>query len=156
MSKRYLGLSAAALLAIGLGWGPPAASAAPVAGAIAINNAAAPAVEQVAWGRGWGGGGWGGRGWGGGWGWGLGAGLLGGAIIGSALAAPYYYGTPYGYGYAMRLPATTGHPAMDRPAWHLATARVRTRSRSARVVIVPMIRSTGTFLGNDGVRHPCP
>jgi hypothetical protein len=154
MSKRYLGLSAAALLAIGLGWGPPAASAAPVAGAIAINNAAAPAVEQVAWGRGWGGGGWGGRGWGGGWGWGLGAGLLGGAIIGSALAAPYYYGTPYGYGYAA--PGYYGAPGYGppgvAPGYGPGPDAVAFCSRRYR----SYDPSTGTFLGNDGVRHPCP
>src|ERR1700758_1255040 len=59
-----------------------AASAAPIADALAIKNAAPATVEAVRW-----------RG---GWGWGIGAGLAAGAIIGGALAAPYYYGGYYG------------------------------------------------------------
>ncbi len=107
MINRMPALVAGALLAASLATFTNAASAAPLLGALAIENAAPGNVETVAWGgRGWGGGGWrGGPGWrgpgwgGGGWrgpGWGVGAAVVGGAIIGSALARPYYYDY-YGY-----------------------------------------------------------
>lgn len=139
MSKRVLTLTAAAVFAASLASPPNVASATPVADALAIKNAAPASVETVRWG---------GRGWGGrGWGWGVGAGLLGGAIIGGALAAPYYYGYGpyYGPGYAPYYgPAPVyGAPPGDSVAY---CAR-RYKSYDP---------STGTFLGNDGMRHPCP
>ena len=159
MSKRLFGLSAAVVVAASLASGPGAAFGAPVAGALAINNAAAPALEQVRWGGGgWGGRGWGGGGWGGGrgWGWGVGAGLLGGAIIGSALAAPYSYGTPYGYGYGYADPGYYAAPAYGAPVAAPgygpggdAVAYCSRRYRSYDP-------SSGTYLGYDGYRHPCP
>jgi hypothetical protein len=68
-----------------------------VAGSLAVASVATSA-PALAWRGGWGG-------WHGGWGWGGPAvGFAAGALIGSALAAPYYYGggyAPYGYyGYA--------------------------------------------------------
>ncbi len=137
MSKSVLALTAAALLATCMSL-PNAASAMPGAGAGAIKNAAPAGIEAVRWGGGWGRGGWG-RG---GWGWGVGAGLLGGAIVGSALAAPYYYG--YGPYYP---PAYYG-PGYYPPAGG-AVAYCARRYRSYDP-------ATGTFLGNDGYRHPCP
>ena len=73
-----------------------------------MRQAAANAIVDVRWGGGgWHGGGWGGGwrggwggwrgGWGGGWWW-PGA-VIGGLALGTALAAPYYYGCPWGYGY---------------------------------------------------------
>jgi hypothetical protein len=54
--------------------------------------------------------------WGGGWGWGLG-GFAAGAIVGSALAAPYYYGGyPYGY-YGAPYPYY-GPPCVWRRVWN--------------------------------------
>jgi len=68
-----------------------------VAGSLAVASVATSG-PALAWRGGWGG-------WHGGWGWGGPAlGFAAGALVGSALAAPYYYGGygyPYGYyGYA--------------------------------------------------------
>jgi hypothetical protein len=148
MSKRLLTLSAAALVAASLATGSNVASATPVADALAIKNAAGSAIETVQWRRG-------------GFGWGLGAGLLGGAIIGGALAAPYYYGAPYyppayyGPGY---YPAPAyGYPA---PAYGGPAPGYGGPGPGGGDYCVRRYRSydpsTGTFLGNDGARHPCP
>ena len=107
-----------------------AASAAPIADALAIRNAAPATVEAVRW-----------RG---GWGWGLGAGLAAGAIIGGALAAPYYgpgyyYPGPY-YPAPAYYPSGPGGDAV-------AYCMQRFRSYDP---------GSGTYLGNDGNRHPCP
>jgi len=89
----------------------------------------------------WGGGGsrWhgGGRYWGGGWG-GFGAGLATGAIVGGLLASPYYYGAPYYYA-----PRYYYEPEDDAIDYCLR----RYRSYDPR---------SGTYLGYDGYRHPCP
>ena len=70
---------------------------------------------------------------------GFGAGLLGGAILGSALAAPYYYyPSPY---YAA--PGYYGPPPADAAAYCME----RFKSYDPR---------SGTYLGYDGFRHPCP
>src|SRR5215475_13977252 len=88
-------LAAALLCGVGIALTAVPASAMPAN--LALKNAAPGAVENVRWyGRGWHGGGWG---------WGLG-GFAAGAIIGSAIAAPYYYG---GYGYYGAYPAY-GYP----------------------------------------------
>jgi hypothetical protein len=98
---------------------------------------------------GWRGGGWGWRGggwgWNNGWGWGL-AGLATGALIGSAIAgAPYGYTYPYGaYGYSGGYPMAGGAVyAGDAAAY--CSARFRSYDPA-----------TGTYLGYDGRRHPCP
>lgn len=128
------------------------ASALPLASnGSAINQTALEATTNIYWrGRGWG--------------WGVGAGLLGGAIIGGALAAPYYYGGPgpyYGYGPGPYYPAYGPGPygpgygpgpygpgyAGPRPGDAVAYCLQRYRSYDPR---------SGTFLGNDGYRHPCP
>jgi hypothetical protein len=116
-----------------------------------IGNAVPGAIDTVRWGRG-------------GWGWGVGAGLLGGAIIGGALAAPYYYGygpyygAPYYYGpgpYAA--PAYGPGPA---PGYGPGYAPGPGPGGDAVALCVRKYRSydpsTGTFMGNDGQRHPCP
>lgn len=97
-------------------------------------------VQNVQWrGRGW-------RGGGRGIGWGIGAGILGGAIIGGALSAPYYYNRPY-YNY----PAPTYYappPAYaysDGGAVDYCMRRFRSYDPAS-----------GTYLGYDGFRHPCP
>jgi len=105
---------------------------------------------------GWHGGGWRGGGWGGGWrggyyrrGWGpgIGLGIAGGALLGGALAAPYYYGGYYGGApyyddgyYGGAAPAYSGGGGV---------AYCMQRYRSYDAV-------SGTFLGYDGLRHPCP
>lgn len=134
---------AAAALAASLALPVSNASAVPVTG---VNASAAAAsqgtalVEQVQWRRG----GWhrGDRGWRRGGGWGIGAGILGGAILGSALAAPYYYDRPYYY-----YPRTTYYGAYGGGGDAVAYCSSRFRSYD------PV---SGTYLGYDGLRHPCP
>jgi hypothetical protein len=96
---------------------------------------------------GWHGGGWGhhgGWGWGNGWGWGL-AGLAAGTLIGGALAARPYGGYGYGYGYA---PGYAAYGYGYAPgAGSVAYCEQRYRSYDP---------ASGTYLGYDGVRHPCP
>jgi hypothetical protein len=141
MSNRILSWSAAALAAATLAGAATMASATPLSGARAIGNAVPSAVETVRWGRG-------------GWGWGLGAGLVGGAIIGGALAAPYYYGYgPYGAPYYGPGPYPAYGPGPG-PGYGpgpggdaVATCARKYKSYDPQ---------TGTFLGNDGQRHPCP
>jgi hypothetical protein len=108
-----------------------AANAAPIGGPIIK---AVPGVTQTVQWRG------------GGWGWGpaIAGGIIGGAIVGGALAAPYgpgYYGPGY-YG-APPPPVAYGPPRGD------AIAYCMQRFRS-------FDPSSGTYLGNDGNRHPCP
>ena len=129
MSKRMLTMSVAAMLTAGVATAPNVASATPFADALAIRKAAGADVEMV-WGRGFG--------------WGFGAGLLGGAIVGGALAAPYYGPYYYGPGY---YPPAYGPGYYPAPAGDPAYCARRYRSYDP---------ATGTFLGYDGVRHPCP
>jgi len=73
-----------------------------------------------------------------GWGWGAGAaGFAAGALIGGALAPPYYYGPP-AYAYA---------PPPPYPGDPEAYCESRFRSYDP---------ASGTYLGYDGRRHPCP
>jgi BA14K-like protein len=143
MRNRVSTLAVAALLAMSIAPFANVASATPVADALAIKNAASTNVETVQWrgrgyGRGYYGRGYYGRGYYGP-GWGVGAGLLGGAIVGGMLAAPYYYGSgPY---YAA--------PGYVAPAPEDAVAYCMQRFRSYDP-------NSGTYLGNDGYRHPCP
>ena len=122
------------------------ASAAPMTGALALKNAAPANVESVQFRR---------------WGWGVGAGLVAGAIIGGALASPYYYGpgpyyaAPGPYYYAPPPPPPVYYGAPAAPAYGgapvagdaVAYCMQRFRSYDPR---------SGTYLGYDGLRHPCP
>lgn len=151
MSKMITKLIVAAAISVAVPSYASVASAAPVAGALAIKNSAANHIETVRWGgRGWG---WGGRGWGGrGWGWGFGGGLAAGAIIGGALAAPYYYGGGYYGGPYYAAPYYDGEPGYYQESYGGGGGGVdycmrRFRSYDPR---------SGTYLGYDGMRHPCP
>lgn len=127
--------AATILIAASLGSLATVTSAAPMAGALAIKNAAPASVETVRWGRGWG--------------WGLG-GLAAGAIIGGALAAPYYYGPGYYGAPYYPAPAYYGPPPgyyADAPVGDVSYCMQRFRSYDPR---------TGTYMGNDGHRHSCP
>jgi hypothetical protein len=108
-----------------------------VAAIIALGAAAVPTDASAYWRGGWHGG-YGG--WHGGWGY-YGGGFAAGAILGGLLAAPYYYGGgPFYYpgpGYYY------GPPEEDAVAYCMQ----RFRSYDPR---------SGTYLGNDGHRHPCP
>jgi len=134
-------LAAALLCSAGIVLTASAASAMPANPA--LKSAAPGAVESVRWGGGWRGGGW--R-------WGLG-GFAAGAIIGSAIAAPYYYGGyyPYGYGpysaYDYPPPAPYYGPGPAYGGGDPGYCAQRYRSYDP---------ATGTFLGYDGQRHPCP
>ena len=78
----------------------------------------------------------------GGWGWGSAAigGFAAGALLGSALAAPGYYYDDPGYYYAPDV-----YAGSDANAEAYCTQRYRSYDPAS-----------GTFLGYDGVRHPCP
>ena len=126
-------------------------------------------------GGGWRGrGGWGGGGWrGGGWGWGVGAGIVGGAIIGGALAAPYYgygpyypaYPAPYPYYgpvYDAPPPGAYGPPPAyeDGPPPGAGAYGPPPGGGGDAGYCAQRYRSydpqSGTYMGNDGTRHPCP
>lgn len=109
-------------------------------------------VTDVQWRRG----GWGYRGGWRGYGWrgygyrpwvGAGVGLATGLAIGGALAAPYYYGPPAVY--------------YDEPYYGAAPV-YRAPGGGGNAVAYCMQRfksydpASGTYLGYDGRRHPCP
>jgi hypothetical protein len=133
----------AAMLLCSVGVALTAVPASAMPANLALKNAAPASVETVRWG-----------GWHGGWrggGWGLG-GFAAGAIIGSAIASPYYYGGYYPYGYypAYGYPPPAyygGGPAEVGPGGDPGYCAQRYRSYDP---------ATGTFLGYDGQRHPCP
>jgi BA14K-like protein len=136
----------AAALLCGAGIALTATSASAMPANPALKNAAPGAVENVRWGRGWG--------------WGLG-GFAAGAIIGSAIAAPYYYGGYYPYAYPYPAYPAYGYPPPPPPYYgapaYGAAAPVGGGDAS---YCAQKYRSydpaTGTFLGYDGQRHPCP
>jgi hypothetical protein len=128
------------------------AGAAPIAAPSALQQAVAATadaqVQTVQWRRGWRGGYWRGGRW-------IGPAIVGGAIVGGAIVAtqPYgygYYGYPgyydgYAYdpGYAYVEPGYRAGP----PGGDVAYCAQRYRSYD---------RASGTYLGYDGMRHPCP
>ena len=139
MSKAVTALMASGLV-VGLVAFASSASAAPVVNQQALQHAVTetvtPNVETVRWyGRG---GGWGYRR-----GWGYG-GFAAGAIIGGALASRYYYPPYYG-------PTYYYPPAPPPPAYYgsddVGYCMSRFRSYDPR---------SGTYMGYDGRRHPCP
>ena len=137
MSNHMRTLAATLLCSTSLALIANGASAMPVTHALAIKNAVPGQVESVRWG---------GRGWG----WGLG-GFAAGAIIGGALAAPYYGGYYGGYYpapyYAAPYPAPGYYAGPAGGGDGVAYCMQRYRSYDPQ---------TGTFLGYDGARHPCP
>jgi hypothetical protein len=115
-----------------------------VAAALATS---APAFAQHHWGGHWGHGHWGH----GGWGWGGAAigGFAAGALLGSALAAPGYYYAPGYYDDPGYYGAPDAEVYGEGPADPNAEAYCARRYRSYDP-------ASGTFLGYDGARHPCP
>lgn len=95
---------------------------------------------------------------------GIGAGILGAAIIGGALARPYYYGParyyrpyrPY-YGYPRVYYPPPVYYYAPAPTYYIAPPAVYD---DAVAYCLRRFRSydprTGTYLGYDGYRHPCP
>jgi hypothetical protein len=126
---------AAALLAISIAPVANVASAMPISKSVAVDNSAAANVQTVQYhGRGGHGRYYGGRGDGAG----VAAGIIGGMILGGMLAAPRDYdyapGPYYGPGY---------YGGDDADGYCMQ----RFRSYDPR---------SGTYLGYDGYRHPCP
>ena len=124
---------------------PSAAMARPIAASAAV------AVEQVQWRRGRG------RGRGVGVGVGIGAGILGGAILDQVLRGPdYYYSSPRTYYYGPG-------PVYAEPRVYYAPAPVYAAPRAYNDSVAYCLSrfrsydpSSGTYLGYDGYRHPCP
>jgi hypothetical protein len=127
----------------------------PMAQNAVTQDESAPLVQQVQYRR-WGGGGWRRGGW---WGpAGIAAGILGGAAI--AASRPWYgyddyeYGPGYayapgsGYAYAPGYSYEPGY-TYERPASGDDVAYCQQRFRSYDP-------ASGTYLGYDGARHPCP
>ncbi len=136
MKNKLLSLTAAALISGGAALSATQASAMPIAGSALAKSSTANNVENV-YCRGCG--------------WGVAAGVLGGAIIGGAIAnsyrygpGPYYYDGPYGGPYA---PAYGPGPGYYDRGDAVAYCMSRYKSYDPR---------SGTFLGYDGYRHPCP
>jgi hypothetical protein len=139
---------AVALLAVTPAWFVGSAGAAPPGAPLSLQGAGGAAVETVAWrggfGHGWGGGWRGGHGW-------WGPGLAAGAIIGGAVAASQpWYGYDYDYGYApgYAYDYDPGYSSYGyAPGGASAYCAQRFRSYDP---------ASGTYLGFDGLRHPCP
>jgi hypothetical protein len=115
-------------------------------------RADAPAVQTVQW--------RGGPRWGGGWGWG--PGLAAGAIIGGAIAAtqpwygydyaPGYYSYGYAPGYYDYGYSPAPAPGYPAPAPGYASDDASYCAQRYR----SYDPASGTYLGFDGLRHPCP
>jgi len=146
MSGLMRALMAPAVIAAGLFSLAGSAVAAPASGLQVLKDAvpvqAGSQVEHVRWhGR---------RGWGHGRGWGWG-GFAAGAIIGGALASRPYYSGYYGYGPTYYYEPYYAPP--PPPAYYsgggddVAYCMQRFKSYDPR---------SGTYLGYDGRRHPCP
>lgn len=124
-------LTVSALLATIIAQYSSGARAAPIGEPLAITKVTPSTIDPVYWrGRGWG------------WGAPVAGGLIAGALIGGALAAPYYAPGYYPG------PAYYGVPAYGPPPGD-AMAYCMRRFRSYDP-------GSGTYLGHDGYRHPCP
>ena len=141
--NRSSGILAATLMAAAAPWLVVPAAAAPIAASLGLQSAVTPLVETVQYRRhsrhGWRGGNRG-RGFGG-----VGVGLgIAGAVIGGAIIAsqPRGYYSDYGYGSAYDEDYVAGSPDSA-----VAYCQQRFRSYDPR---------SGTYLGFDGYRHPCP
>lgn len=143
--KVFTGSAAVAALALAVTMGAAPASAQlahsqALAGAAAMQDSAGNQVTQVQWRRGgYYRGGYGyrrGPGWGG-----VGAGFAAGALLGGAIAAQ---SAPYGYGYG--------------PGPYYAPAPVYSGDTDAYCFsrFKSYDPASGTYLGYDGLRHPCP
>jgi hypothetical protein len=148
---------AVALLAATALWFAGPAGAVPLGSSLSLQDAAGAGVQTVAWrgggGRGFGGGWHGGGGWrGGGWG-GAAAGLAAGAIIGGAVASQPWYGYDYDY-------APGYYSYGYDPGYGYASPGYVTAPPDANAYCASRFRSydpaSGTYLGYDGLRHPCP
>ncbi len=136
MTIRFLTVTAAALFAVSIAPVANVASATPISNAFAVQNAAATNIQTVRYRRG-------GsaryhRGRRGGGGAGVAAGVLGGLILGGMLAGPRYYGYAPGPSYG---------PGYYGGGDAVGYCMRRFKSYDPY---------SGTYLGYDGYRHPCP
>jgi hypothetical protein len=153
-----LSRAGAATLLVGTVCFAGAAGAAPIAAM--LQDPAASGVQKVAWRGGH---------WGGGWGWG-GAGFALGAAVGTAIASPWYgYGYDYNYapgyhgydpGYYSSYGYAPGYSGYGYSDYGYAPGGyVVTPGRDVGYCM-SHFRSydpaSGTYLGFDGLRHPCP
>jgi len=118
-------------------FGAPA-DAMPIQAPLLLQDAAAPTVETVQWRRGWRG--RSSRGWG--------PGLAAGAIIGGAIIASQ----PWRYGYYDDYAYSRGYAYEYSPDYSYEERDVSYCVRRFR----SYDPSSGTYLGYDGRRHPCP
>ncbi len=132
MTIRSSTVAAAALLAMSVAPVANVASAMPISNAFAVKNAAATNIQTVQYHHG----GRHGRYYGGG-GAGVAAGVIGGMMLGGMLAGPRYYDYAPGPSYG------PGYYGGDAVSYCMR----RFRSYDPR---------SGTYLGYDGFRHPCP
>jgi hypothetical protein len=109
----------------------------------------------------WGHGGWHGGGWhGGGWGWpgAVAAGVVGGAVAAatSPLWAPGYYDYAPGYSYGPNY----SYDYDSAPASYMASGPAVVAQNNEASYCAARFRSydpaSGSYLGFDGMRHPCP
>lgn len=113
------------------------ANASPIASSLMLKNAMTVATETVQYRHGWRGGGYGGAAVG----LGIAGALIGGAIVGAT--QPYGYGYGYGPVYG---PVYVGPvPYVGGDAVSYCAQRYRSYDPYS-----------GTYLGYDGFRHPCP
>jgi hypothetical protein len=150
MWKFLTGAAAVTAVAIAASAGPASAQ---VRGARQLVTPPSPVAEvQARWrGPGWRGCGWRGCGWGWGYGWRRGwwvpGAVVGGVVVGSAIGAAAAGAYPYGYpAYAYPEQA---YPGQAYPQDGDAEAYCSQRYRSYDP-------ASGTYLGYDGIRHPCP
>jgi len=118
--------------------------AAPIGQPSAVASAATHITDQVRWRGGWG---WGGA---------VVGGLAAGALIGGALASPYYYGPAYYPAYPYGAPAYYAPPAAYGPPPGYGPPPQGDEETYCLQRYRSYDPNTGTFLGNDGRRHPCP
>jgi hypothetical protein len=151
---------AAALMAVAVPCLVAPAAAAPLSSPLGLQNAVTPSIETVQYRRGWRGGyyrdgGIVGEGLGlAGAGLGIAGAIVGGAIVGAT--RPYgYYGYDSGYGYE------SGYAYAPDPGYAYAPGYVAPYAAGGEVGYCQQrFRSydpaSGTYLGFDGLRHPCP
>ena len=153
MSIRVCVLTTALLVAASISLISKSASATTIPGAMAIQGVPSGYVYDVGWRRGRG--------------LGVGAGIVGGVVIGRALAAPYYdapydpylYDDDPGRSYYVDRYYDPG-PAYDAAPYRRAPAYADPDYVDVEDYCIQRFRSydpeSGTYLGYDGYRHPCP
>ena len=144
MSTRVRFLNCAASFMAGMLLTPAMAGALPSSAAVVTEKSAPAHAEKIGWRRGWG--------------WGVGAGVVGGVIIGRGLTAPYYepyYPRAYYVG-----PEYYPDGYYTRRVYDPGSYREDVEDEDAEAYCIQRFRSydpeSGTYLGYDGGRHPCP